>query len=127
MAARIYGHVDFSTLSPKVNIQLISSNDREEEFSSIVDTGYNGEVILPEVKIQEMGLEFLGTIDRELADGQVVEVELYRGEIKWFETIREIAIGSSKSGDALLGTLLLANCELNVDFKQGSVAIRMLD
>jgi len=69
MVARIEGHVDFSTFSPFVRVKLISSSNGEIEFSAIVDTGYNGEVILPEREAQKMGLEFLGTIDSELANG----------------------------------------------------------
>ena len=126
MVARIEGHVDFSTFSPLVKVKLISSSDEEIEFSTIVDTGYNGEVILPEREVQKMGLEFLGTIDSELANGQIVEIDLFRGRINWFNKIQEVAIGASQSDDILLGTLLLANCNLNVNFKQGSVGIEQL-
>jgi hypothetical protein len=73
-----------------------------------------------------MGLEFLGTIDSELANGEIVEIELFRGRGKWFNKIQDVAIGSSQSEDILLGTLLLANCELNVNFRQGSVRIEQL-
>ncbi len=127
MVDRIDGNVDFSTLTPMVRIQLISSSNEEIEFPAIIDTGYNGEVILPEHRVQEMGLEFLGTIDNELADGRVVEIEFFRGRIKWFDDVQEVAIGASQSDDTLLGTLLLANCELNVNFKQGSVKIEQVN
>ena len=123
MKERIDGYVDFSTLSPMITAKLISSNNEEIEFPAIIDTGYNGEVILPESKIHEMDLEFLGTIDSELANGEVVGIELFKGKSKWFNTIREITIGASQSNDALLGTLLLVNCELDVNFKQGWVKI----
>ena len=123
MAAKIDGYVDFSTLSPIVRITLISSNSREIELPAIVDTGCNGEVILSEHRVEEMGLEFLGTIDSELANGQVVEIGLFRGRIKWFDTIQEVAIGASQSDDTLLGTLLLANCKLNLDFREGWVRV----
>ena len=126
MAGRIDGHVDFSTLSPKVRIQLISSSNEEIELPAIVDTGYNGELILPEGKVKEMGLEFLGTIDSELANGQIAEVDLFRGRINWFDAVHEVAVGASQSDDALLGTLLLADCELRVDFKQGWVRVEQV-
>jgi len=121
--ATIDGFVDRSTLSPLVRIKMISATDEEMELPAIIDSGYNGEVILSESKIREMGLQFLGTIDAELADGEVVELELFRGRIKWFDRIQEVAIGASLSEDTLLGTLLLANCELNINFKDGSVRI----
>jgi hypothetical protein len=73
-----------------------------------------------------MGMEFLGTIDTELANGEIVELELFKGRMKWFDAIREVAIGASESNDALLGTLLLADCELHINFKEGCVKIDRL-
>ena len=126
MGGIIDGYVDFSTISPMLNIKLISSENEDLELAAIIDTGYNGEVIMSEDKIREIGLEFLGTIDSELANGQIVEIEIYRGKIKWFDAIREIAVGASQSKDTLLGTLLLSDCELNVNFKHGEVRIEEL-
>lgn len=126
MVETIDGYVDFSRLFPMVIAKLISSANKEIELPAIVDTGYNGEVILPESKIQEMGFEFLGTIDGELANGQIVEIELFKGRLKWFDKVQEVAVGASQSDDTLLGTLLLANSELNIDFKQGQVKIERL-
>ena len=120
------GYVDRSTLTPLVRLKLISARDEEIELSAIIDTGYNGEVILSKNKIQEMGLEFLGTIDTELADGRIVELDLFRGRIKWFGRIQEVAVGASRSEDALLGTLLLADCELDINFKDGWAKIEQL-
>ena len=44
------GYVDRSTLTPFVRLKLISAMDEEIELSAIIDTGYNGEVILSENK-----------------------------------------------------------------------------
>jgi hypothetical protein len=55
-----------------------------------------------------------------------VELKLFRGKIEWFDAIREVAVGASQSDDALLGTLLLADCKLDVNFKEGSVRIEHL-
>jgi clan AA aspartic protease len=120
------GYVDRSTLTPLVRLKLISARDEEIELSAIIDTGYNGEVILSENKIEEMGLEFLGTIDTELADGSIVELDLFRGRIKWFGRIQEVAVGASRSEDTLLGNLLLSDCQLDINFKEGWVKIEEL-
>jgi clan AA aspartic protease len=124
--ARIEGYVDRSTSAPFVKIKVISPTDEEIELPAMIDTGYNGEVILSEERIQTLGLEFLGTIDTELADGEIVELDLFKGRIKWFNKIREIAVGSSRSEDTLLGTLLLVGCELDINFKEGWVRIDQL-
>ena len=124
--ARIDGYVDRSTLAPFVKIRLVSQTDEDIELPAMIDTGYNGEMILSENQIRSLSLEFLGTIDTELADGEIVELDLFKGRIKWFDRIREIAVGSSRSEDTLLGTLLLADCELGIDFKNGWVKIEQL-
>jgi clan AA aspartic protease len=124
--AIINGYVDGSTLAPIIRVKLISGKNEEIELPAIIDTGYNGEVILSESKIQEMGLEFLGTIDTELADGGIVELDLFRGRIKWFDRIQEIAIGTTQSQDASVGTLLLADCKLDVNFKERWVSVEQL-
>lgn len=125
MVTRIDGWVDPFTFTPKVTISIISSN-REINVPAMIDTGYNGEIILPISSIRDMNLEFLGTIDSELANGEIVDTELYKSRMKWFNEIREITVGASQSEDILLGTLLLANCRLEVDFKQRLVSIEKL-
>lgn len=127
MESAIEGYVEVSTLSPVINIKLLSSEGEEKEMPAIIDTGYNGEIIMPQHEIRAMALELLGTIDSELANGKIVGIELFRGRIKWFDQVREVAVGSSQSDDVLLGTLLLADCDLYIDFKKGYVKIKQLN
>jgi clan AA aspartic protease len=120
---RITGQVDRATLSPIVPLTLFSGKNERSTIQTIVDTGYNGELILPENNIQELDLEFVGTIDGELANGEIVEMKLFKGRLQWFGSIEEVAIGSTESESPLLGTQLLADCELHVNFKEGVVEI----
>jgi len=121
---RIDGYVDFSTLTPMVTLKLLSNEGEEVDVPSMVDTGYNGDIILPESKINEMRLEYLGKSWGELADGDVSEMKLFKGRLKWFNADKEVLVGATRSDVALLGTLLLADCELNVNFKDNSVRIQ---
>ena len=123
---KIDGHVDRSTLATFVKVKVVSQTDEEVELPAMIDTGYNGEVVLSEEKIRSLDLEFLGTIDTELADGEIVEMDLFKGWIKWFDRIREVAVGSSRSEDTLLGTLIVADCHLDINFKEGWVTIERL-
>jgi len=45
---RINGYVDQATLSPVVPLTLLSESHKEITIQTVVDTGYNGELILPE-------------------------------------------------------------------------------
>jgi clan AA aspartic protease len=120
---RIMGHVDRATLSPIVPLPLLSAYNNLVTIETTIDTGYNGELILPEDQIQKLGLEYVGTIDGELANGEVVEMKLYKGRLQWFDNIKEVAIGSTESDSPLLGTQLLTDCELRINFKDGDVEI----
>jgi clan AA aspartic protease len=120
---RIDGHVDFGTLSPIVSLTLLSEKDEEINIPTMVDTGYNGELILPESKIHKLNLEYVGTIDGELANGELIEMKLFKGRLQWIGGIVEVAIGSTESESPLLGTLLLTDCELHVNFRNGAVEI----
>ncbi len=67
-----------------------------------------------------------GMMSGETATGEVVEVDLYRYRLRLFDDIREITVGVTGSDNSLLGTLLLADCELDVNFKESSVRIRRI-
>lgn len=124
---RIDGYVDASTLTPMVTLKLLSDYGEEFDVSSMVDTGYNGDMILPEGMINKMKLEYSGTSWGELADGAVSEMKIFKGRLRWFDTEKEILVGATRSDIALMGTLLLADCELNVNFKDSSVMIQRVE
>lgn len=123
----IDGEVDPLSTYSVVNLELLNEVDEEFGFPAIVDTGYNGEVILPESKNRETNLTFLGTIDGEVATGDVVKVEFFKCRINWFDKVKEITVGATGSDNSILGTLLLTDCELGVNFRDNSVRIQRLD
>ncbi len=65
-----------------------------------------------------VGSEYLG-----LADGTVIEVGLALATIEWFGRSEEVAVIIGGAGEALLGTAMLARCQLAVDFVERSVRI----
>ncbi len=122
----IDGYVDLSTLTPIVTLRLLSNDDKEFDLATMVDTGYNGDIILPERLIDEMRLEYSGASWGELANGDVSEMKIFRGRLKWFDADKEISIGATRSDVALMGTLLLVDCDLNVNFADGLVRIHKM-
>lgn len=51
-----------------------------EVFDLIVDSGFNGEVMLPIAIIQKLGLQQRGTIQNILADGSTLKSETFMGK-----------------------------------------------
>ena len=123
MPHKMEGVIRPSTLTPLVEIQVSGPHQNSIDCIAILDTGFSGEIILSEHHINELGLKQIGTDDVELANGEIVELNLYRGNIRWFDKVREVTIGATQSTDALVGTLLLHQCTVHLDFPKSKVEI----
>jgi clan AA aspartic protease len=107
-------------LSPHIEISLPTG----ETIDLVVDSGFNGEVVLPKSLIPILGLQDDGSIFSRLADGSVVETELYIGEILWFGQRREVRIQATDSHEGLLGTELFQGCIVELDLDANRVTFR---
>lgn len=123
----IDGYVDPATVYPMVALDFLDMRGREFSVPLIVDTGYNGEAPLSESETRGMDLVPRGMMSGETATGEIVEVNLYRCRLRLFGENREVTVGVTGSDSSLLGTLLLADCELCVNFKESLVQIRRIE
>ncbi len=94
----------------------ISGNWRESTVEAIVDTGFNGWVCLPTSLAIQLGLELFGSETMELADGTRKEQLTFIGEVAFGEERDWVEIILTDSEDALLGTGLLLDSILTIDF-----------
>jgi clan AA aspartic protease len=86
----------------------------------VVDTGFTGHLALPPAAATAMGLSFLHRIPADLADDSTIEVSVYAATILWNgaeRTVRVLATGRRP----LVGTALLEDCELVVQFVDGGL------
>ena len=86
---------------------LISVHVAGEEFRAILDTGFDGYVMLPREEIARLNLRELGKTMYRTADGQTHEGRVYRGQIKWLGMTNDAAIDSTDGDFALVGMKLL--------------------
>jgi clan AA aspartic protease len=94
--------------------------------TAIIDTGFNGHVALPRDVIESLDLPVHSYTEGRLADGRVVTLARYRMRINWGGELRDV-IALAVEGAALLGTALLADHTLRVDFVPGGqVTVRPL-
>jgi predicted aspartyl protease len=126
---KMYGSVDLRG-RPVVRI---GRADGDDDFLAVVDTGFNGELLVAEEDVERIG----GAVSRvaatvELAGGLIHEVVQAKIEIVWMGRSRlvDIFIGiqptARKSIDepiALIGTGLLRPHLLLIDFDVGTVEI----
>lgn len=114
---RIEGSFD-EELAPHVEIRMVSG-----AVSLVVDTGFNGELMLPRHRLEELGFVYTMESEAELANGSLVETSLYTGRISWFGTGRIVQAIATDSEDGLLGTAMLFGTTLFMDLDEDKVKL----
>jgi clan AA aspartic protease len=90
---------------------------------TLVDTGFDGWVCLPTPIAIQLGLELFGLQVVELGDGSDIEELVFRGEVMFNQKRRDVNITLTNSADALLGTGLLEDSVLTIDFVKSTMEI----
>ncbi len=101
-----------------VTIQLLSQPGIVLEF--VVDTGFTGELTLPQAAVAAMQLPFLYDQRSVLADGSTIYIPVHQATVIWDHAkhlVRVLATGRRP----LIGTELLDEQELRVRFREGDL------
>lgn len=93
------------------------------ELDFLVDTGFNGSLLIGDALFDPAKAKFVGTIDAELAAGQTCELRRYELSFLWLgRKIRtRILLGADK--ECLVGTQLLNPHRLMIDYSQRTVSL----
>lgn len=108
---------------PVVRLHLVSSNERSHLHPVIIDTGFNGNLSVPERLAQRYGWPWIGNESYEIATGDVVEQKVFLGEIRWFGSPQQVYAVVSHADDILMGTRLLRQHQLNINFRTRKLQI----
>ena len=92
-------------------------------FNPIVDTGFSGDLQLPVDDIARLELTATEKIQTQLADGQVVEADVYSATALWLENPMTIDIIASERNIQLIGTNLLWGTSMTVKWRFGGQVI----
>ncbi len=108
-----------------LEIQLRSNSSHPFQIISVwIDTGFTGDLVLPQKTIDELGLNPSGTVDGILADGSQTVLTTYHCEIDWFCRIRNLEVIANSGTTPLLGVGLLLAKELIVDYTNLLLTLR---
>ena len=88
-----------------------------------VDTAFNGYFVFPRGLIEELGLEQEAATDAVLADGSRVTLESYVCYVEWFGSIVPAQVIANEGSLPLLGTVMLADRVLLVDYSRKRVSL----
>jgi clan AA aspartic protease len=107
---------------PRVSLSLILPQ-RPVRFSAVLDTGFNGYLSVPTHVLTRSSWQLIGTETYEIATGALVEQEVYLGEIV-FDGARSLVYAvATDAQDLLIGTKLLREKMLTIDFRVKRVVI----
>jgi len=81
-----------------------------------IDTGFTGELVLPQKIIESLTLRQSGTVDAILADGSQIEVKTYTCLLDWFGEKRHLEVIANDGNYPLLGVGLLLGFDLRANY-----------
>ncbi len=103
---------------PVVRLSLRGATGQTLDVEAVVDTGYNGLLTLPPPVVTELGLPHRGYGEASLADGSVVEFDVYAVTVLWDGLPRHIEADEANS-TPLIGMRMLDRHNLSIDVESG--------
>lgn len=85
-------------------------------FEFILDTGFDGELVLPEWRASQVKFRYVGQVSIQVVDGSVSTVEVAEGTVNWFGTDRRVRVLVPPSGSAVMGMGLIRETKLEFDY-----------
>lgn len=99
-----------------LNLKAVESGPATS-IEAWIDTGFNGDLVLPRGQIDKLGLEKSGSVDAVLADGSPIELHTYTCLIDWFGNPRRLEVVANDGDYALLGVGLMLGLELRANYR----------
>src|SRR5262245_33938259 len=98
----------------------------EHEVEAVIDTGYNGTLLLPPALVSTMGLPFRRRGRALLADGSETVFDIHEATVLWDGKTRRAPVDVADT-DPLVGMALLYGHELTIEVvEDGEVSVRAL-
>jgi clan AA aspartic protease len=95
----------------------------DTDLDAWVDTGFTGELVVPQGQIAALGLPHGPAIRARLADGSDVDLQTYLCLLEWFGIWKQIEIIANTGTYPLLGVGLLLGHELRIDYRTQTVTL----
>jgi clan AA aspartic protease len=119
----IQGSVD-QNLQAKVPVSILDKADKISTLDAVVDTGFSGHLSISVYELHKINLIFSHSQKFELGDGRIVRQKVFLGQIIFDNQKLAANVLVSKSRDTLIGTALLTNKKLEIDYTNIGVQIR---
>ena len=94
-----------------------------QEWTATIDTGFNGDLELPEILRDALSPRYIGRVISVLAGGQTIEEELYRVNVPFDDKMISAEATFVADSEILIGTRLLQEYHLQIDFVRRTVVL----
>jgi predicted aspartyl protease len=94
-----------------------------QRWQAIIDTGFNGEAELLERLRSHVQAQFVGRVESLLAANQRIEEDIFLVEFPFDGLLLRIEATFVDGNEILIGTGILKNYRLQIDFVAGTVVI----
>jgi len=94
-----------------------------QDWPAIIDTGFNGDLELPERLRQTLQARYAGRVTSTLAGGRVIEEDIYLVTFPFDGRTLLVEVTFVASSQILVGTHLLRDYRLLIDFVNRSVLL----
>ncbi len=105
-------------LEAVVTLPLLGPAGQTREVDAVVDTGFNGYLVLPPTFVADLGLPVVGDGEAALADGSEAAFDVYGVTMLWDGQQRYVETGAVGI-DPLVGMAMLDNHDLSIQVRNG--------
>ena len=95
----------------------------EAIIECVLDTGFNGSLLLPRAFVEAHSMFFVGREEVNLVEGISAEIDTALAEVKWLGDEFSIRIFVSEADEALIGVEMLIDTLLEIDYINSTVTI----
>jgi clan AA aspartic protease len=111
----------------QIKVVLRIADYPDLEIGCVIDTGFEGALTLPALVVEKLQLPYVAQININLANDENFVTPVHRATLVWDEDEIDVPV-LAMGRRPLIGTLLLARYNLNIDFyDRGNVSIDRLE
>ena len=114
----------FSDDKPKIELTVIGL-DNKITVPALIDTGFNGALMLALPAALQIGLRLANMVQVELADGSIKKEFVFEAKAVLAGETIPVDVLLTSSDENLVGTALLQNQNLQIDFKNQIITLNL--
>ncbi len=103
---------------------LIPLRYADQDLMAVVDSGFRGDLELPETFLGAASQDFIGSVESDLAGGQQIEEDVYQVEIDFDGSLMTVETTFADTSMALVGTRLMKEHRLQIDFVHKTLSLK---